>query len=154
MTVRGGAGYLFPENDETIDTPKSSVEIAPLDPRSLTHVFLVGDLTAVERLTVIHDQRPVEILYFRFTWNFAWVRWYVFRYPASIVLLSIIGLATALFILGGILTRVVRWRPSKAIGAPLNDVSIVKLNVTMSEPIGERGSNAAVDVAVPDDAGR
>jgi hypothetical protein len=31
---------------------------------------------------------------------------------------------------------------------------IVKLNVTMSEPFGENGSNAAVDVAVPDEAGR
>jgi hypothetical protein len=31
---------------------------------------------------------------------------------------------------------------------------IVKLNVTMSEPFGENGSSAAVDVVVPDDAGR
>jgi hypothetical protein len=31
---------------------------------------------------------------------------------------------------------------------------IVKLNVTMSEPTGENGSEAAVDVVVPDDAGR
>lgn len=31
---------------------------------------------------------------------------------------------------------------------------VVKLNVTMSEPTGEGGSNAAVDVAVPDGAGR
>jgi hypothetical protein len=30
----------------------------------------------------------------------------------------------------------------------------VKLNVTMSEPTGENGSGAAVDVVVPDDAGR
>jgi hypothetical protein len=30
----------------------------------------------------------------------------------------------------------------------------VKLNVTMSEPTGEQGSNAAIDVVVPDDAGR
>jgi hypothetical protein len=31
---------------------------------------------------------------------------------------------------------------------------IVKLNVTMSEPFGENGSDAAVDVVVPDEAGR
>lgn len=31
---------------------------------------------------------------------------------------------------------------------------VVKLNVTMSEPFGENGSGAAVDVVVPDDAGR
>ena len=31
---------------------------------------------------------------------------------------------------------------------------VVKLNVTMSEPLAEHGSGAAVDVTVPDDAGR
>jgi hypothetical protein len=31
---------------------------------------------------------------------------------------------------------------------------VVKLNVTMSEPTGENGSDAAVNVAVPDEAGR
>jgi hypothetical protein len=31
---------------------------------------------------------------------------------------------------------------------------VVKLNVTMSEPTGEDGSGAAVDVMIPDDAGR
>jgi hypothetical protein len=31
---------------------------------------------------------------------------------------------------------------------------VVKLNVTMSEPAGEGGSGAAVDVPVPNDAGR
>jgi hypothetical protein len=31
---------------------------------------------------------------------------------------------------------------------------IVQLNVTMSEPLGENGSGAAVDVVVPQDAGR
>ena len=30
----------------------------------------------------------------------------------------------------------------------------VQLNVTMSEPFGENGSGAAVDVVVPDNAGR
>jgi len=30
---------------------------------------------------------------------------------------------------------------------------IIKLNVTMSEPTGENGSDSAVDVAVPDGAG-
>jgi len=31
---------------------------------------------------------------------------------------------------------------------------VVKLNITMSEPSGENGSDAAVDVMVPDEAGR
>ncbi len=31
---------------------------------------------------------------------------------------------------------------------------IVQLNVTISEPLAENGSGAAVDVVVPDDAGR
>ena len=31
---------------------------------------------------------------------------------------------------------------------------IVQLNVTISEPFAENGSGAAVDVVVPDDAGR
>ncbi|MGB8633291.1 MAG: hypothetical protein WCD69_28610 [Xanthobacteraceae bacterium] len=31
---------------------------------------------------------------------------------------------------------------------------IVRLDVTMSEPLGENGLGAAVDVVVPDDAGR
>jgi hypothetical protein len=31
---------------------------------------------------------------------------------------------------------------------------VVKLNVTMSEPAGENGSDKAIGVAVPDDAGR
>jgi hypothetical protein len=31
---------------------------------------------------------------------------------------------------------------------------IVQLNVTMSEPRGENGTGATVDVVVPDDAGR
>jgi hypothetical protein len=31
---------------------------------------------------------------------------------------------------------------------------IIQLNVTMSEQLGENASGAAVDVAVPDDAGR
>lgn len=48
-----------------------------------------------------------------------------------------------------------RWRTEFGRGfAGTTGCRIVKLNVTISEPTGESGSDAAVDVVVPDDAGR